>query len=168
MTCPVCQSSGLPDDVKKCPQCDSDLEAFHMTRKMEGVSRNRLSFAVVASLLFIVVVILWLITGMSGKTSDEPPPETADIAAQKEEMKKMSNRNAVLIKENEDLKTQIANMKTEKKNRKKEYVVREGETLFGIARRVYGNGFKYVDLARDNNIEEPEKILTGQKLIIYY
>lgn len=168
MTCPVCQSSGLPDDINKCPQCESDLEAFYMTRKIDRLSNNRLTFGIVASILFIAVLILWFITGMLGKTAEEPPEEKAVVYVQPDDLKKLEDQNTNLKNENEDLKKQMAALKTEKEKRKKEYVILEGETLFGIARRVYGNGFKYVDLAKENNIQDPAKILAGQKLIIYY
>ncbi|MBC8489845.1 MAG: LysM peptidoglycan-binding domain-containing protein [Bacteroidetes bacterium] len=52
--------------------------------------------------------------------------------------------------------------------KEKIYIVNEGETLFSIAKKIYGNGFKYVDLAKDNNIQDPDIIVVGQKLTIYY
>ncbi len=79
----------------------------------------------------------------------------------------MANNNS-LKKENGELKERLKTLAVEKANRKKEYKVLYGETLYGISRKVYGNGYKYVDLAKDNDIEKPDKLAAGQTLIIYY
>jgi nucleoid-associated protein YgaU len=139
-----------------------------MTRKIDKVSNGRLTFGIVASILFIAILIIWLISGISGITAEKPPAEKTAVSVQPDELKKLKDQNTDLRRENDDLKKQLAAFKTEKEKRKKEYVVREGETLFGIARRTYGNGFKYIDLANDNDIQDPATILAGQKLIIYY
>ena len=50
----------------------------------------------------------------------------------------------------------------------KEHIVKRGETLSAIADKYYGNGdmLHYMFIARNNNIKNPNKISTGQKLII--
>jgi osmotically-inducible protein OsmY len=46
------------------------------------------------------------------------------------------------------------------------HIVTAGETLSGIAQEYYGDAGKYKDLARANNIMNPDKIRVGQKIQI--
>ena len=46
------------------------------------------------------------------------------------------------------------------------YTVVKGDTLWGIAKRYYGNGSRYPEIARANNIANPDIIHVGQKLLI--
>ena len=46
------------------------------------------------------------------------------------------------------------------------YTVVKGDTLWGIAQRFYGNGSRYPEIARANNISNPNIINVGQKLLI--
>lgn len=178
MNCPVCGTSALSDDLKKCPQCESDLETFQMTKKIDQVSGFRFWYSVVVTVFFAALLIVWIITGLSDN-SEEP----SGIEALKEEnarmeysLQNLETENKQLKNEVKELKENVIEKKIEKKEenkqengkRNKEYIVQNGESLFGIARKVYGNGFRYVDLAKDNNIEDPTSIQTGQKLIIYY
>jgi GH25 family lysozyme M1 (1,4-beta-N-acetylmuramidase) len=46
------------------------------------------------------------------------------------------------------------------------YIVKKGDTLWAIAQKYYGNGNKYTDIAKANNISNPNVISVGQKLLI--
>lgn len=46
------------------------------------------------------------------------------------------------------------------------YTVVRGDTLWGIAKRFYGNGSRYPEIARANNIPNPDIIHVGQVLLI--
>ena len=46
------------------------------------------------------------------------------------------------------------------------YTVVKGDTLWGIAKRFYGNGMKYKELAEYNHISNPNLIRVGQKIKI--
>jgi LysM repeat protein len=46
------------------------------------------------------------------------------------------------------------------------YTVVRGDTLWGIAQKFYGNGSRYPEIARANNIANPDIIHVGQKLLI--
>ena len=46
------------------------------------------------------------------------------------------------------------------------YTVVHGDNLWNIAVRAYGNGFKWVDIARVNNLANPRVINSGNVLII--
>lgn len=170
MKCPVCQAPDLPDDQKQCAQCGSDLQAFHLTRKIEKSNKNRLGFGLAASLLFLALLVVWVFTGLPGQSANNEllPEDIVESAGLQEEVSQLQATNEELNKKLEQLNQQMATMVPKPPERSKEYVVRNGESLFGIARKVYGNGFRYEDLARDNGIKHPERIRTGQKLTIYY
>lgn len=47
-----------------------------------------------------------------------------------------------------------------------EYVVKPGDTLWDIAVRSYGDGYKWVEIAQKNNLTNPDLIFSGNNLII--
>lgn len=49
---------------------------------------------------------------------------------------------------------------------KRYHTVVKGDTLWAIAKRYYGNGNRYPEIARANNIANPDIIHIGQKLLI--
>lgn len=46
------------------------------------------------------------------------------------------------------------------------YTVVKGDTLWGIAKKFYNNGSRYPEIAKANNISNPDIIYVGQKLLI--
>ncbi len=46
------------------------------------------------------------------------------------------------------------------------YTVKDGDTLFTIADKYYQNGYKYTEIAKTNNLTNPDQIETGQVLEI--
>ena len=46
------------------------------------------------------------------------------------------------------------------------YIVKSGDTLFNIARRYYGDGYKYKVISDYNNIKNPNLIYVNDKIII--
>jgi nucleoid-associated protein YgaU len=53
-----------------------------------------------------------------------------------------------------------------KPSEKTYYTVVRGDTLWGIAKRFYGNGSRYPEIAKANNIPNPDIIHVGQVLLI--
>jgi len=47
-----------------------------------------------------------------------------------------------------------------------EHVVSTKEHLWGISEKYYGNGYNWIDIAKENNLTNPSIIISGQKLII--
>jgi len=56
--------------------------------------------------------------------------------------------------------------KEENQNNKKTYTVKKGQSLWMIAEEVYGSGYNWVDIAKENNIKNPNLIKEGQELKI--
>lgn len=46
------------------------------------------------------------------------------------------------------------------------YVVRPGDTLWGIAEKYMGNGLGYHAIAEENHLSNPDLIFPGNQLII--
>lgn len=46
------------------------------------------------------------------------------------------------------------------------YTVKEGDTLFNIADKYYKDGYKYPEITKENNMDNPDLISTGQVLKI--
>lgn len=72
--------------------------------------------------------------------------------------------NPNIIHPGQELKIYSGNKTVSTNNTGKEYIVKSGDTLSGIASRY---GTTYQKIAKDNNISNPNLIHPGQKLIIY-
>jgi len=48
----------------------------------------------------------------------------------------------------------------------KTYKVEEGDNLWTIAENAYGSGYNWVDIAKENNLSNPDMLSAGQELII--
>ena len=170
MECPVCHSSAITDETRTCPDCNADLEALQLTKKIEKTSKNRLNFGIIMAILTVIVIVGWIVSCMIDWESDKEPKvsEVEEFSDLRAELENARNSNTKLRVEIKELSEKLSNAEKAKVKKEKTHIVKEGETLFNIAKKVYGNGYKYNDLAKDNNISDPDKIVAGQKLIIYY
>jgi nucleoid-associated protein YgaU len=55
---------------------------------------------------------------------------------------------------------------TETKDVSGKYDVKKGDSLWLIASNIYGDGFKWQLIAKENGLSDPNKIEVGQKLIV--
>ena len=103
------------------------------------MSESYVSLFLGALVVFIFALILFLFLKGSGNLNKvQLNPRTGEPA--KEAQKKMQSQ--------------------------KTYIVMEGEGLFEIAEKVYGNGDYWINIAQANNLSNPDQIETGMKLII--
>ena len=167
MECPVCKKSGLPEEIRNCPECNSDLSSLQTLSQVEKTSKSRFILFLIFLILFFVVLAAWLITGL--QKNDAELVATTEIKTEQsesgDETDNLKKEIDLLKSENVSLSNQIAELS---KKKEKIYTVQEGETLFFIARKIYGNGYKYEDIAKTNNISDPNVLLVGQKLKILY
>lgn len=168
MNCPVCNSSGIAENAKKCPQCSADFEALQLMKQIEQTSKTRLMFGWIAAILFLIVLGIFIIFMMKSETDQPSEKETQELSQLKTDLDNVKKENESLLMKNNELTAQLNKKNEEKAKREKIYVVQAGETLFSIARKVLGNGYKYADIAKDNNISDPDILITGQKLVIYF
>lgn len=49
---------------------------------------------------------------------------------------------------------------------KRTYVIRKGDTFYGIARREYGNGQRWVDIAQLNPSLDPKRLKIGTEIVL--
>ncbi|MEZ5197617.1 MAG: LysM peptidoglycan-binding domain-containing protein [Bacteroidales bacterium] len=171
MECPVCKTTGLPEETRNCPQCNAYLEALHLLKNIEKSNKKRFNFGIVMLALLVLVITAWIITLSLSRNSGKAIENIAEVekfSNLKTELETTKNEVLKLKTENKQLTEQMAQIETVKSGRVETYIVKEGETLFSIARRVYGNGYKYVDLAKENSINAADSIVVGQELKIHY
>jgi nucleoid-associated protein YgaU len=171
MECPVCNTSGLPEDAKSCSNCGADLEALQLTKTIKKSGKGRLLFGYIVSALFLIILIIWIMNCIFHWNSDEKQEmsgndtEITSLTQQVDQEKKLNTQLQSKIK---DLNAELNKKEQMEAKKEKQWTVKEGESLFQIARSIYGNGFLYETIAKDNQIENPNNIFVGQKLIIYY
>lgn len=90
----------------------------------------------------------------------------------------MEKEDAVMMEEEEVVATPTAVMMQQKAESAEamtpqaekisgdNYTVTSGEYLWEIAVRAYGDGYKWVDIARANNLNNPDVIHVGNKLVL--
>ena len=59
---------------------------------------------------------------------------------------------------------QVSSASTSVEPKDKSYTVAQGDDLWDIAVKQYGNGYRWVDIAKANNLENPDLIHTGNVL----
>jgi len=74
------------------------------------------------------------------------------------EYNRISNPNLILVGQ----KIRIPNGQTTERY----YTVKSGDTLWGIAKKYYGDGSQYKKIAKANNVKDSSLIYKGQKLLI--
>ncbi|MFC2086791.1 LysM peptidoglycan-binding domain-containing protein [Bacteroidota bacterium] len=167
MNCPVCQAN-IQEDIKLCPSCNSDLEAFGHTKKLSKRLKNQMLGIVLLSVLFIVVAIAWVITILQKGNKQE-------LEEWKNEAMKLEIEKSELTNKMSDLNKQIEELKAREKSDLKMkgpaglgessiYVVKKGDNLWNIAKLKFGDPLMYKKIAQKNEIENPDFIIIGQKL----
>lgn len=61
---------------------------------------------------------------------------------------------------------QVLTVKIQNPITENSYTVEKGDTLWNIAVRAYGDGYKWVEIAKNNNLKNPNLIYTGNVLTL--
>jgi len=165
MDCPVCKKTAIPDESRFCPSCQADLEVYPIIGQIEKKHRARFWISLVLGLLAIIFLAGWIITSVSGNGKNKLESLRRELSLKIDSLN-MANVN--LKAKNDEMSAKLAELPGTKSRQQSTYTVKEGESLFIIARKIYGNGFKYDQIVADNKLADPDKIAAGQKLVIYH
>lgn len=95
-----------------------------------------------------------------GKTGD------VDYSLELKEYRFNNIPQSATIKTKAGTVLKIPEQKRESKSVESEYVIKKGDTLYDIAKRLTGDGSNYKAIAKKNGIDNPNKIQVGKKLVI--
>ncbi len=187
--CPVCSTKNLkPEDVV-CPVCQSDLSSFKLIEKLdqqnERGSGNRSVF--IALIVLIITgwaAMFWYVnkTFASDQKDDSLNKALQKISEQNGQLNlqldslemKLNELNSVpheiiadsIIEESSmpNIEEPIDSTVSDKEVSK--YKVKEGETLWSIAKKYYGDGKYYTQIMEDNGMESMKDFKYGMTLNI--
>jgi len=170
MNCPICDYKGLGEDAMNCPSCNADLSAFRalddVELSMQKQKKRTLLFIILFFLAFMGCFVVYFIMS-STEPAKEDNYELAVSETQLEyiraENEQLKSTNEALLAEQKELRQELTELK---KPVSVTHVVKDGESLYYIARIYLGNGELYPKIAEDNGIENPDIIITGTELII--
>ncbi len=187
MQCPVCKTKGINENAKRCPNCNSDLEAFQYIKKIEKSHRKNKNAVAILIILIIAGAIIWVYTYNNMKVAEKTKTaiETQKINRQQKQIEQLKSDKDQLMNKIVELRDKsnnfqkpispkyqnnnvIDNKKTSaNKSKTFFYKVKKGETLRSIAKEFYGSKNKYLKIMSDNNLKNANKLRVGQRLKIY-
>jgi len=180
MNCPICNNEKLENEASHCSECDSDLSAFVSLNKITS-NKNRL--VKINWGLFSVMIIILVLFGVglsfqNSKNKTNAEKSFTEIEKSKADVKQMKQKVAMGQKKIKELEMALTLIRQELQNKKNNttninnnkayslHIVEEGETLWSIAERYYGNTVAVKKLLKQNNLAHPKFIKTGDPLVI--
>lgn len=169
MKCPLCAHEGIDEQAAVCPACNADLTAYKSLEKIQGSLKRQRMMSLVFIMLFIIALLACVAIFLLAKSKDcseaEQKLQQCEMLTtqQSTEIGQLQQQIAELKSENTRLQDEMAKAPATKSIT---YLVREGETLYGIARNFYGDGKLYTKIAQDNGISNPDLIIAGDTIII--
>jgi len=170
MECPICEHTGLEKDVATCHSCNADLSAYHAIDAIEvslkKQKRNTLLFMILFIVALLACVAIFFLSSTEG-TSKEDEQKLIDCETLVEDLKTENQQLKQSLAEMETKNAQMLEVKVEEPIHENiTHVIKDGETLFIIAKNYLGNGDLYSKIAQDNGIEDPNLIFPGKEIII--
>jgi nucleoid-associated protein YgaU len=168
MNCPVCNQPIDADDIK-CPHCGADIKALDVNKlKKESSQKSRTILLIsIIAIIVICVLIILLINNPNKKKARELEIANKELTIKDSLLNDSITRlNKVL----DSLKNQLNNPYTRFTkfgDKYKEYKIQKGDVLWTISNHFYGSPMYYDKIAADNNIENPDFIIIGQKIKIF-
>jgi len=170
MECPLCKHTGLDASVNQCPSCKADLSVYHALDTIESSFTKQKKTSLLFIILFIVALIACVaifFLNQGDEVSTDQQEKVADCENMVEDLKA---KNQQLGEKMTGLEAENARLKEEKakppKAKDVTHIIKEGESLFLIAKNYLGNGELYTKIAEDNGIEDPNMIIAGTEIII--
>ncbi len=166
MDCPICNYQGLEDTAESCPSCHADLTALANLHRLKKSYKKQSGMKMIFLILFILALAACAVLVFTGPVKQKKVQEK-EMVEQADQTKALNTEIESLKAENTGLKQKVQQLSGELENmRPITHVVKEGESLFLIARTYLGKGELYPRIACYNGIEDPDMILAGTKLII--
>ena len=170
MECPLCKHAGLDASVKICPSCKADLSAYHAIDTIEVSLNKQKKNTLIFMILFIVAalacVAIYFLNGSEG-TSQEDVNKITECTEVVENLKAENQLLKQSLAEMETKNTQLLEVKEEEPVPENiTHEIKEGESLFMIAKKYLGDGEFYSKIAEDNGIKDPDLIIAGTVIII--
>ena len=163
-TCPIC-GKPIPDYHSQdiiCPACNTDLSIY---RTIDGIPEKTLwnwkgwsPIAIVALVVTIAITTALCIYTSSHKT----------------QVLQLEAKNIALDDENTRLVADFTSLLTTEKELEKQlqqgfpYIIRKGDCLWLISKRLYGTGEQVQQIAEDNGITLDTPLNIGDTLFIKY
>ena len=145
--CPVCNKGGLPDYTKidvVCSQCNSDLKVFRILNTIASDNKRRIYKKLVYILSAIVLVFTVLFFNSNNKIQN--------IVSENRKLAETVRSQTPFIEGLKNATTPIMDISN---HVIVNYTVKRGDNLYKISRFFYGDGNKYHQIVRDNNLEAP-------------
>ena len=172
MECPICEHTGLDKNAETCPSCKADLSTYHALDAIEVSLKKQKNNTLLFMILFIVALLacvaVFFLSSSEG-TSKEDEQKIIECNAIVEDLKAENQQLKQSLAEMETKNAQLLEVEVKTPEPVPEditHVIKEGETLFTIAKKYLGNGDLYSKIAKDNGIENPDLIFPGTEIII--
>lgn len=161
LNCPVCNKAGLPDYTKEdviCPQCNSDLKAIRLLNTIanEDKSKNPIKFIYILSAIVAIALVFTVLFFNSNN-------KVQNLVSKN---RKLTETVLIQTAFNEELKSTPTPKVDNSKHVIVNYTVKRADNLYKISRFFYGDGNKYHQIVKDNNLEVPYILDVGQMLKI--
>lgn len=164
MNCPICQKAGISNEVKYCPQCNSDLSAFKLIDGIENEIKIKTNKILITAIVSMTIggLLTYSILSFSSKivVSTESKYSQTIILPHEKDSLEIYKRRYVIIKE------EIDSLKESKSFTTINYKVKSGDNLSTIAKMFFSDIKKAEEIARLNNISNPNLINVNQVLKI--
>lgn len=108
----------------------------------------------------------------SGTEQSEPEKDETETEAPQEQAMEDDHdtniTNDVMAQEDENIKQESGDADTDQEAEitSDKYIVVHGDNLWTIAERAYGDGYKWVDIAEANNLDNPDIIHAGNEFTL--
>jgi nucleoid-associated protein YgaU len=168
MECPVCQRRDIPAEAQVCPQCDADLRGLRLVSEFKSTSvpvpvasaRPAWPLVLVAVGLLGAGLLLGRGIAPADATTTSVVPVSAVAPGARDELQAL--RDSI-----RSLRANTAVAPGNAETRAFTYVVRRGDTLRGIAWRLYGRASLAERLQQENNISNPRRLPIGRRLRLF-
>ena len=165
MKCPICKLSEISENNSNCPNCNADLDFINNIKDVSKKCKTNKLFLVLlfSALIISILISLYTINKNNGSKKEN---SNAIIEQLKQENAALKNEISEIKKLQVDTLKISNNQNSVNKVETDEYIVQKNDNLWIIAQKFYGDGFKFKNIASENNIEKPYEILIGSRLII--